>query len=58
MPSLILVIRAAELKICVNCAVRTEFTFISIIAELSPLPLFKLGLLLSFDFLANGNLFG
>jgi hypothetical protein len=31
---------------------------LSIIAELSPLPLLKFGLLLSFDFRANGNLFG
>jgi hypothetical protein len=31
---------------------------LSIIAELSPLPLLKFWLLLSFDFWANGNLFG
>jgi hypothetical protein len=45
--NLILDVRTVKLENCADCAVRTEFTIVFRIVELSPLPLLKFALLLS-----------
>jgi hypothetical protein len=44
---LILSVRTQKLGNCVDCTVRTEFTVLSVIIELSPLPVLKFALMLS-----------
>jgi hypothetical protein len=44
---LILSVRTEKLRNCVDCTVRTEFTVLSVIIELSPLPVLKFALMLS-----------